>query len=335
MRYADLGTPSITRRKYRGRWAYYTPDGSRIVDPEEIERLDRIGLPPAYTDAWFAADSDAHILATGIDAKGRKQYIYHPDYIEQRDARKFEACAGFGRLLPKIRARVEGDLARRKLTQERAIASIIRLLDSGRIRVGNESYARSNRSFGATTLRHRHARIKGNRLSLCFRAKSGKECTLNVTDRGLVRFVKQMQDLPGQHLFQYRCEDGTFRPVSSTDVNAYIHETVGADYTAKDFRTWTASVLAFEWLRNAPEKITLREMLAHVAEHLGNTPAVARKSYIHPRLVEMALTGEREMLPQRLPRRTRWLTPFERGLIDFLEHQSALTSGDRDPEPAD
>ncbi len=321
MRYADLEVPAITRRKFRGRWAYFTPDGARIDNAEEIARLDATGLPPAYTDTWFAADPDAHILATGIDARGRKQYIYHPDYVEQRNARKFDGCAGFGHLLPRIRARVEKDLAKRKLTQERAIASIVRLLDSGRIRVGNESYARSNRSFGATTLRHRHAHIKGNRLSLCFRAKSGKECTLNVTDRGLIRFVKQMQDLSGQHLFQYRGEDGAFHPVSSTDVNAYIHENMGTDYSAKDFRTWTASVLAFEWLRHAPEKVALREMLAHVAEHLGNTPAVARKSYIHPALVEMARSGERDMLPQRLPRRTRWLTPCERGLIDFLERQ--------------
>lgn len=321
MRYADIDQPSITRRRRGRRWAYFDAAGQRIKDPAEIERLDSIGLPPAYTNAWFAADPDAHILATGIDAKGRKQYIYHPQYVAERDTRKFDGCAGFGILLPRIRARVDQDLSRRKLSRERAIASVVRLLDSGQIRVGNEAYARANRSFGATTLRQRHAKLQGNRLALRFRAKSGRLCTLNVTDRGLVRFVRQVQDLPGQHIFQYLGEDGQFHPVSSTDVNAYIHETMGEDYTAKDFRTWAASVLAFEWLRSAGEQGKLREMLAHVAEHLGNTPAVARKSYIHPALIEMARSGDRSDLPEKLPRRTRWLSGAERGLIDFLSGQ--------------
>ena len=321
MRYADIGQPSITRRQHRGRWAYFDAEGERITDTMEIERLDAIGLPPAYTDAWFAADPDAHIQATGIDARGRKQYVYHSEYVARRDARKFDACAGFGRRLPRIRARVAGDLAKRNLSRERAIASVVKLLDSGQIRVGNESYARTNRSFGATTLRQRHARLEGNRLGLRFRAKSGRLCTLNVTDRGLVRFVKQVQDLPGQHLFQYRGEDGQFHPVSSTDVNAYIHETMGEEYTAKDFRTWAASVLAFAWLRDTGETGRLRDMLTHIAEHLGNTPAVARKSYVHPALIEAVRSGHRSGLPKRLPRATRWLTAQERGLIDFLEQQ--------------
>lgn len=321
MRYADVDKPSITRRKYRGRWIYLDPDGARIERLEEIERLASIGLPPAYTDAWFAAHPDAHIQATGIDARGRKQYVYHPDYVALRDARKFDGCAGFGRLLPRIRARVEKDLSKRGLSRERAVASIVKLLDSGRIRIGSESYARTNRSFGATTLRQRHVRLKGNRLCLRFQAKSGRLCTFDVTDRGLVRFVKQVQDLPGQHLFQYRGDDGDFHPVNSTDVNAYIHETMGADYTAKDFRTWAASVLAFEWLANNSDT-TLRDMLAHVAGHLGNTPAIARKSYIHPALIEMARIGDLSRFPGRLPRPTRWLTACERGLIDFLEGPS-------------
>ncbi|HKT85758.1 MAG TPA: DNA topoisomerase IB [Novosphingobium sp.] len=326
MRYADIDQPSITRRRYRRRWVYLDADGSRIEDATEIERLDAIGLPPAYTDAWFAPDPDVHILATGFDAKGRKQYVYHPEYVAQRDARKFDGCAGFGRLLPRIRARVAQDLTKRTLSRERAIASVVKLLDSGQIRVGNESYARANRSFGATTLRQRHARLEGNRLALRFRAKSGRLCALNVTDRGLVRFVKQVQDLPGQHLFQYRGEDGEFHPVSSTDVNAYIRETMGEEYTAKDFRTWAASVLAFEWLRKAGETGKLREMLTHVAEHLGNTPAVARKSYVHPALIEAVRSGDRSGLPERLPRRTRWLSAAERGLIDFLDLQGGCRS---------
>ncbi|GGC05211.1 hypothetical protein GCM10011494_24750 [Novosphingobium endophyticum] len=321
MYYADVDKPSITRRKYRGRWIYIDAKGSRIEDPGEIERLDKIGLPPAYTDAWFAADCNAHIQATGIDARGRKQYIYHADFIARRNARKFNACATFGQLLPRIRARVEKDLAGRILSRDRAVASIVKLLDSGQIRVGNESYARNNRSFGATTLRQRHARLEGNRLALRFRAKSGRLCTLNVTDRGLIRFVKQVQDLPGQHLFQYRAEDGEFHPVSSTEVNAYIHETMGDDYTAKDFRTWAASALAFEWLAAADETARLGDMLAHIAQHLGNTPAVARKSYIHPALIEAIRSRDLDAFSGKFPRPTRWLTANERGLIAFLERQ--------------
>jgi len=319
MHYADTDSPAITRRLLRGHWAYFDPDGSRITERDEIDRLNAIALPPAYSDAWFSIRPNAHILATGIDAQGRKQYRYHPDFTARRDARKFENCVGFASLLPRMRERVEHDLAKRSLTEERAVASIVRLLDSGQIRVGNECYARTNNSFGATTLRRRHARIDAGRLSLRFRAKSGKLCSLTVTDKGLVRFVKQMQDLPGQHLFQYRDENGDFRPIASSDVNAYIRETMGDDYTAKDFRTWAASVLAFEWLLDQEPGARLGDMLTHVATHLGNTPAVTRKSYIHPSLVEIARTGKTKALPSKLPRRTRWLSAAERGLIAFLE----------------
>lgn len=319
MHYADIESPAITRRKLRGRWVYFDAKGDRIEDRDEIDRLNGIGLPPAYDDAWFSNDPEAHILATGIDARGRKQYWYHPDFTARRNARKFGSCAAFGRNLPKIRERVERDLAKRKLTEERAIASIVRLLDSGKIRVGNDAYAKENGSFGATTLRRRHAKLDGNRLCLRFKAKSGKDCTLNVTDRGLIRFVKQVQDLPGQRLFQYLDEDGEFHPIRSSDVNAYIHETMGEEYTAKDFRTWAASVLAFEWLLEAEPGAKLKGMLAHVAEHLGNTPAIARKSYVHPALVELARTGKGRKLPARLPRATRWLSAGERGFLAYLE----------------
>ncbi|KHK91106.1 DNA topoisomerase IB [Novosphingobium malaysiense] len=328
MRYADTDAPAITRRKHCDAWIYLDAEGRRISDPDEIERLDAIGLPPAYTDCWFASDPDTHIQATGIDARGRKQYVYHPDYVAQRDARKFGGCAGFGRLLPRIRKRVDEDLAKRTLIRERAVASIVRLLDSGRIRVGSEAYARSNRSFGATTLRQRHAQIRRNRVDLRFRAKSGRLCEMSVTDRGLLRFVKQVQDLPGQHLFQYRDNAGEFHPVNSADVNDYIHETMGEAYTAKDFRTWRASVLAFEWLTRSEGHRTLREMLAHVAEHLGNTPAVARKSYVHPDLIEMVRSGDLAEIPDTLPRRTKWLARAERGLIDLLQEESC--SGAKD-----
>jgi len=213
LHFADIGAPGITRRLIRGHWAYFVPDGKRITNREEIDRLNAIALPPAYTDAWFAADARAHILATGIDARGRKQYRYHPDFRAERDDRKFAACAAFGRLLPQLRKKVDKDLAKRSLSAERAIASILKLLDCTHIRVGNEEYARANKSFGATTLRGRHAHLEGDRLTLKFKAKSGKICRISVRDRGLVRFVKQVQHLPGQMLFQYLDDDGEPHPV--------------------------------------------------------------------------------------------------------------------------
>jgi len=316
--HVEEGMPGITRRKLRGHWAYYGPEGARITDRDEIDRLNHIALPPAYEAAWFAPVANAHILATGIDARGRKQYRYHPDFIAERDSRKFEACLAFAERLPLIRAQVEQDLRRRTLSAERALASVVRLLNSGRIRVGNEAYARENRSFGATTLRMRHARIEQGRLTLRFKAKSGKTCALRVSDRGLVRFIKQMQDLPGQHLFQYMRDDGTPCPIGSREVNAYIREAMGEDFTAKHFRTWRASALAFEWL--ATQQTTgLDPMLAFVASELCNTPAIARKSYVHPALIDLAKTDVQAFRAQlRLPRRTRWLSRYERGLMAYL-----------------
>lgn len=324
--FADVDAPGISRRRVRARWAYFGPEGERITDRDEIERLNGIALPPAYTDAWFSPDAQAHILATGVDDKGRKQYRYHPAFVAGRDAIKFERCADFGRALPRIRQRVEADLAERGLTEERAIASVIRLLDSGRIRVGNECYARSNRSFGATTLLHRHVRLNGQRLTLRFRAKSGKLSTFDVTDRGLVRFVKRVQDLPGQHLFQYIGEGGQTWPINSTDVNRYIRETMKADFSAKDFRTWAASVLAFQSLLSRTTDMKLADLLSFVADHLGNTPAIARKAYVHPSLIELARTPSTDLRALKLPRCTKWLSREERGLIAYLDKSACNTN---------
>jgi DNA topoisomerase-1 len=321
--FVDDQGPGITRRLLHGHWAYFDADGARIVERDEIDRLNHIGLPPAYEQAWFSPDPNTHIQATGIDARGRKQYRYHPDFTAVRDASKFGRCAAFGEALPLIRARVERDLAKRGLSRERALASVVRLLDTGRIRVGNEAYTRANGSFGATTLRRRHAKLDHDRLTLRFKAKSGKLCTLKVADRGLVRFVKQMQDLPGQHLFQCVAPDGTIDTIGSADVNAYIRETMGRiegeDFTAKHFRTWRASALAYEWL-STQDHPRLRPMLDFVASELCNTPAIVRKSYVHPALIDLAKTERgHESLP--LPRRTRWLSRFERGLIAFLQRE--------------
>ena len=320
IRFSDHEVAGITRRKMRHGWGYFDPAGERITDRDEIDRLNAVGLPPAYRDAWYCPDPDGHLQAVGWDEKGRKQYRYHTGFREEREEAKYELCAAFGRKLPKLRARVEEDLKHRALDRCTAVAAIVRLLDLGHIRVGNESYAKANKSFGATTLRKRHADIHGRTLKLQYRAKSGKQRMLTITDNSLSRFVKRMQDLPGQHLFRWVDGDGTSHPVTSGDVNRYIHAAMGEAFTAKHFRTWSASVVAFETIAAAKHDISLKTLLGPVTEALGNTPAIARKSYVHPRLIGLIKDGQaafRDTL--RLPRTTRYLSRAERGLIAFLE----------------
>lgn len=324
--YVDDSETGITRKRVRHGWGYWDAAGKRITDREEIDRLNAIGLPPAYTDAWFCPDPRGHIQATAKDDKGRKQYRYHVAFREAQDAAKYDRCAAFGEHLPKLRAQVDADLKLRGLCKEKAVAAVVRLLDLGTIRVGNEAYAQENNSFGATTLRKRHAKVSGARLKLQFRAKSGKLRVMTITDHSLSRFVKRMQDLPGQNLFRWLDEEGEAHPVTSTDVNCYIREAMGDDFTAKHFRTWGASVLAFEALAEADSYLGIKSMLEPVTEALGNTPAIARKSYVHPRLIELARDKEaqarfRERL--NLPRAMRHLSRFERGLIALLEEPAA------------
>ena len=324
--YSDDSEPGITRRKVRHGWGYWDADGKRITDRDEIERLNAIGLPPAYADAWFCTKPNGHIQAVGWDEKGRKQYRYHPDYREAREAEKYELCAEFGARLPRLRKRVEADLRRRRMDKDRAVAAVVRLLDLGFVRVGNECYVQSNRSFGATTLRKRHADLDGRVLKLRYKAKSGKVRTLTIADGSLIRFVRNCQDLPGQHLFSWVDADGESHPVTSSDVNAYIHDAMGDDFTAKHFRTWGASVLAFEALAGATRDISLKTMLEPVTAALGNTPAIARKSYVHPRLVDLAKSGQAAFRAGlTLPRTTRYLSRAERGLIAFLESDAATS----------
>lgn len=321
--HVDDNLPGVTRRRCGKGWAYFDAKGRRVTDREEIARLNAIALPPAYGDAWYCPAPNGHILATGIDARGRKQYRYHPDFRAERECEKFDRCATFGRLLPLVRARVEEELARRSVTRERCIASVVRLLDTGGIRIGNEAYVRANSSFGATTLRMRHAEVKGQVLRLRFRAKSGKEREMRVSDRGLVRFVRKMQDLPGQHLFQYLDDDGCPCPVGSAEVNEWLREVMGEDFTAKHFRTWRASVLGFSVLARAREKVPLKLLLEEVSDHLGNTPTIARKSYVHPAVLALIESQAEWRQGLRLPRATRWLSREERGLIHLLEEGPA------------
>jgi DNA topoisomerase I len=318
--YCDDSQPGITRRKVRHGWGYWGADSKRITDREEIDRLNAVGLPPAYHDAWYCPKPNGHIQAIGWDDKGRKQYRYHVDFRAKKEAEKYDRCAAFGHALPKLRARVESDLEGNKLTKDRAVAAIVRLLDEGHVRVGNEGYAKANNSFGATTLRNRHAKVTAGKLRLQYRAKSGKMRVLTITDRSLIRFVRKCHDLPGQHLFQWIDSDGESHPVTSSDVNDYIRDATGDDFTAKHFRTWGASAIAFEALASADHDIGLKTMLEPVTEALGNTPAIARKSYVHPSLIDLVKDGQTKFRDTlELPRATRYLDRYERGLIAFLE----------------
>jgi DNA topoisomerase-1 len=302
-------------------WAYFDAEGNRITDRGEIDRLNSIGLPPAYADAWFCADPEGHLQATGIDARGRKQYRYHPQFREKRDNAKYEGLLEFGKALPRLRRRVEKDLKRRDLTREAVIAAVVRLLDTEHIRIGNEEYARENKSFGATTLRARHLRRTGHGLMMRFTGKHGIVHEVKITDTNLKRICKRCQELPGQMLFQYVNGDGEPKPVTSTDVNDYIKEATGGDFTAKHFRTWSASVIACDQMLKKAEdaRITVKTVVAPVAEALGNTPAISRKSYVHPKLLEAVKEDPRDPLSgmERPNGRTR-LSGSEVALLEFL-----------------
>lgn len=317
--HVDDGLPGISRERVGDGWRYRDPQGRIIRDREEIARLDAIALPPAYEDAWFCPAANGHILATGYDARGRKQYRYHPDFRLAQEADKYDRCAAFGHALPLLRARLASDLTRRTLCQERVVGAVVRLLDLAALRVGNEQYVAANKSFGATTLRRRHAKLTGQTLRLSYRAKGGAQREVAISDRNITTLVRRLQDLPGQHLFQYQ-DDGGVCAVGSDDVNAYIREAMGGDFSAKHFRTWTASVEAFAFLYDAPDPPTLKAMVEHVADRLGNTPAIARKSYVHPAMIGAAQErGDFAAAAGPLPRTTKYLSRYERGFLTYLE----------------
>jgi DNA topoisomerase I len=302
-------------------WAYFDSEGNRITDREEIDRLNAIGLPPAYEKAWFCADPDGHLQATGVDARGRKQYRYHADFRAKRESAKYEGLLEFGKALPRLRRRVEQDLKRRQLSRETVLAAVIRLLDTEHIRIGNEEYARTNKSFGATTLRSRHLRRKGQSLHMRFAGKHGIVHEVKITDSNLKRICKRCQELPGQMLFQYMNGDGEPKPITSGDVNAYIKEATGGDFTAKHFRTWSASVIALEQMLKKREnaRITVKTVVEPVAEALGNTPAISRKSYVHPGLLDAVKESPRDPLNgMERPRGRKRLSTAEVALLEFL-----------------
>ena len=299
LRYVSDGPPGIRREAKRGGgFRYIGVDGRAISKASEIQRIAHIAVPPAWTDVWICPVANGHIQATGRDARGRKQYRYHGRWREARDATKYERTIAFGEVLPRIRARVDRDLRGSELSRERVLATIVRLLDSTYIRVGNEEYARENRSFGLTTMRDRHVEVDGSKLRFQFRGKSGKQHTVAITDRRVARVVDRLQDLPGQQLFQWQDDDGEVHGVESDDVNAYIREAAGDDFTAKDFRTWAGTVLAAwalqelgEYASQTQAKRQVVEAVESVARDLGNTPAVCRRCYVHPEVITAHLDG--------------------------------------------
>jgi DNA topoisomerase-1 len=298
LRYSADARPGITRRRAGRGFGYSRPDGTPVHDEVSLARIRALAIPPAWTDVWICADPVGHLQATGRDAKGRKQYRYHARWRAGRDDAKFEGLIDFARVLPRIRKRCEADLARPGLSREKVLAAVVRLLETTLIRVGNDEYARLNRSFGLTTLRTRHATVTGTRVRFRFRGKSGRQHEVGLRDRRLASVVRRCQDLPGQELFQYLGDDGEPHDVASDDVNAYLREVSGADVTAKDFRTWAGTVLAFRALRaldpGGDERAARRNVVEAVrftSDRLGNTPAVARRSYVHPAVLEAYLEG--------------------------------------------
>ncbi|MCC2658087.1 MAG: topoisomerase [Panacagrimonas sp.] len=300
LRHVGDDAPGIVRLGVPGAFCYRSPRGRPVRDASTLRRIAQLAIPPAYENVWICTDPRGHLQATGRDARGRKQYRYHPDWRVTRDTHKFDRLLAFGDALPAIRRRVRRDLATRGLHRDKVLALIVALLDATRLRIGNNAYERDNRSYGLTTLRDRHADFRGGRLRLSFRGKGGAEHDLVVDDRRLARIVRRCHDLPGQRLFQFLEPDGTRRPVDSGMVNDYLREVTGRDFTAKDFRTWGATMgaiarLACLALPDPPSeraaKACINDVIREVAGELRNTPAVCRKSYIDPLVFEGWLEG--------------------------------------------
>lgn len=322
LHYVDDHGPGISRRKLRGNFAYFLPTGERIRDAQEIARINKLAIPPAYSEVWICPDPQGHIQATGRDARGRKQYRYHSRWREIRDGNKYERVLSFGSALPRMRECLQQQLALRGMPREKVMALVVQLLESTLIRVGNSRYAKENRSYGLTTLRTRHVDVRGSAIRFQFRGKSGVEHRVTLRDQRLARIVRRCMELPGQHLFQYLDEKGARRPVSSSDVNDFIQEMTGGDFTAKDYRTWAGSALALEYLRKRewqPDTVARRnlvEVVTQVSRQLGNTPAVCRQCYIHPDVLDAFAAGELAQLGKAKKR--KWMSSEEVTLLKFL-----------------
>ncbi|HVR95817.1 MAG TPA: DNA topoisomerase IB [Thermoanaerobaculia bacterium] len=291
--------PGLRRRKSGKGFTYIDTKGQTVRDAKEMKRIQSLAIPPAWTDVWICPLRNGHLQATGRDARGRKQYRYHPEWRNVRDETKFGKMISFGEALPGVRQRVEEDLSRRGLPREKVVATVVKLLETTLIRIGNKEYMKQNKSFGLTTLRDGHVDIEGSKLRFEFRGKSGQEHQVEVQDRRLARIVRQCRDLPGQTLFQYLDDDGVRQSVRSEDVNSYLREITGEDFTAKDFRTWGGTVLALSSLleigaceseKEANKAVV--ETIKRVAGELGNRPAICRKYYVHPLVIESFVQGK-------------------------------------------
>ena len=323
LRYVDDSRPGYTREWKNGAFVYFNTQGNPLSDDVDIKRINSLAIPPAYTNVWICPDSRGHLQATGRDARGRKQYRYHPHWRETRDATKYERMLAFSAVLPKLRARVTRDLELEGMPRNKVLATVVRLLDTTLIRVGSEEYARDNKSYGLTTLRKKHLSVKSGTLRFQFRGKSGIEHDVSVNDARIARIVKRCMDLPGHDLFQYLDTNGERHTVSSSDINDYLHDITGADFTAKDYRTWAGSVFALAALRKLAWE-TVAEARKHVvgtikevSKILRNTPAVCRKCYVHPAVIEAFEAGE--LVDELPPSRRSGLKTDEAILAIFLE----------------
>lgn len=339
LRYVSDSQPGIRRKKTRTGFRYIAPGGTAVSDEATLGRIRSLAVPPAWTDVWIAPRPDGHIQATGRDARGRKQYRYHPRWRETRDETKFTKMLAFGAALPAIRARVEEDLARRGLPREKVLATVVRLLETTLIRVGNDEYARGNKSFGLTTMRDRHVDVDGSAVVFQFEGKSGKKHRIDLRDRKLASIVKRCRELPGYELFQYIDDEGQRQTIDSADVNQYLRQVAGQDFTAKDFRTWAGTVLAtlalqeFEQFDSGAEaKRNVVHAVEQVARRLGNTATVCRKAYIHPAVIDAYLEGTMlDALRSRTEKELRSelpnLSPEEAALMTLLQQRLS-----REPE---
>lgn len=340
LRYMDDDMPGITRSRHGKGFSYHDAKGGLIGDKDEIARLHALAIPPAWNEVWISPCPNGHIQATGRDARGRKQYRYHPHWRLVRDDAKYERMLGFAQALPAIRRAVHEDLHRPGLQRQKVVASVVHLLQVTLMRVGNDEYARENKSFGLTTLRNRHVRIDGSDVLFRFRGKSGVQHEIKLHDPYVVRLIRKMRDLPGQELFQYVDDEGEVHSIDSGDVNAYLREVTGEDFSAKDFRTWAGTVLATLALQafeafdsQAQAKKNVVRAIENVAKKLGNTPSICRKCYVHPAVVESYLEGSfAELLEERvhneLVEELHALTPEEAAVLALL--QQRLREADED-----
>jgi len=323
LHYVDDSQPGLTRRRWRDGFQYFDAGNQRVRDTDTLARIAALVIPPAYTDVWICADPQGHLQATGRDARGRKQYRYHAQWRELRDQHKYGRMLAFAEALPKLRKQLDIYLASQGLGREKVMALVISLLDSTLIRIGNRQYLRDNRSYGLTTLNTRHVQVKGSRIRFQFRGKRGVEHNVTLTDRRLAGLVKRCMELPGQALFQYLDDQGQRHGIGSTEVNQFLQQLTGADFTAKDYRTWAGSSLALSLLRplawepDSEARRQVADTVRQVAARLGNTPAVCRRCYIHPAVLEHFQLGRLADLPRARAR--KGLELEEVSLLRFLQ----------------